>query len=102
MRSHKIVSVQKTVELVDRAPRWCFCVEYLEGVRSSGRSKRIDYKEVLSEKDFAVFARLRDARKALGEAEAVPVYAVCTNEQLAAMATRRPKSLSALKEIDGL
>jgi len=101
LRSHRIVSVQKTVEVVDGAPRWCFCLEYLEGGAPTGRSKRVDYKEHLSEEDFAVFARLRDARKALAESQAIPVYAVCTNEQLAAMATRRPGSVSALKEIDG-
>ena len=67
----------------------------------SGRSKRVDYKEVLSEGDFAAYARLREARKALAAAEAIPVYAVCTNEQMAAMAKERPSSLSGLKEIDG-
>lgn len=108
LRSHKVVSVQKTVEMIDGAPRWCFCVEYLEGGasggnagRSSGRSKRVDYKEVLSEEDFAVYARLRDVRKELAAKEAVPVYAVCTNEQLARMAQTRPDCLVSLKEIEG-
>jgi superfamily II DNA helicase RecQ len=109
LRSHKVISVQKTVEVIDGTPRWCFCVEYLEdgvapgrSARGAGRSKRVDYKEVLSEEDFAVYARLRDIRKELAASEAVPVYAVCTNEQLAAVATNRPDSLTALKEIDGL
>ena len=109
LRSHKVISVQKTVEAVDGAPRWCFCVEYLEGAPAlgragtpSGRSKRVDYKEVLSEADFAVYARLRDVRKELAASEAVPVYTVCTNEQLASLATQRPASLAELKEIDGL
>lgn len=104
LRSHRVVSVQKTVETIDGMPRWCFCVEYLDGTPADkrGRSgKRIDYKEVLSEADFAVYARLRDTRKELAAAEAIPVYTVCTNEQLAAMATGRPESLSGLKEIDG-
>jgi len=109
LRSHKVISVQKTVEVIDGAPRWCFCIEYIEGGAapgrsggSAGRSKRVDYKEVLSEEDFAVYARLREVRKELAAAEAVPVYAVCTNEQLAAIATNRPCSLADLKEIEGL
>ncbi len=108
LRAKKVVSVQKVLQEVDGVPRWCFCVEYLDGARppgggpSGGRSKRVDYKEVLSEEDFAVFARLRDVRKALATQEAVPVYAVCTNEQLAAIASKRPVSVAALKEIDGL
>ena len=93
---------------MDGGPRWCFCVEYLEGGSPSGgsfgsaKSKRVDYREVLSETDFAVYARLRDVRKELASSEAVPVYTICTNEQLAAMATRRPETLSAFREIDGL
>jgi hypothetical protein len=47
----------------------------------------VDYKEVLNEADFAVFSRLRDLRKVIAEKEAVPAYAIFTNEQLAAMVT---------------
>jgi superfamily II DNA helicase RecQ len=107
LRTHRVVTVQKSLERLDGAPSWCFCVEYLDGTsvdgtgRLSGSSKRIDYKEVLSEADFAIYVKLRDERKRLASSEAVPVYAVCTNEQLAAMATGRPESLAALKEIDG-
>jgi superfamily II DNA helicase RecQ len=107
LRSHRVISVQKTAEQVDGVLRWCFCVEYLEGVpagsgsKQGGGSARVDYKQVLSEDDFAIFARLRDVRKALAASEAAPVYSVCTNEQLAAMARERPVSLAQLREIDG-
>jgi hypothetical protein len=47
----------------------------------------VDYKEVMNEADFAVFSRLRDLRKVIAEKEAVPAYAIFTNEQLAAMVT---------------
>jgi superfamily II DNA helicase RecQ len=109
LRSHKIIAVNKSVEDIDGTMRWCFCVEYLDGGLPSERSRagrrggdRIDYKDVLNEADFAMFALLRDVRKQLAAAEAIPVYAVCTNEHLAAMATKRPKSLTQLKEIEGL
>ena len=52
-----------------------------------GGKQRVDYKEVLSPADFALFAKLRDWRKATAEQEGIPVYAVLTNEQLAAIAT---------------
>jgi DNA helicase-2/ATP-dependent DNA helicase PcrA len=32
----------------------------------------------------------------------VPVYAVLTNEQLAAVATKRPASAAALREVEGI
>ena len=48
----------------------------------------MDYKEILKSEDFAVFARLRDLRKEIAQAEAVPVYTVFTNEQLAQLVDR--------------
>ena len=105
LRGHRVVSVQKELVQTGTAAYWCFCAEYLDGVkpnadRSKGRA-RVDYKDVLSEEDFAVFAKLRDVRKQLAAVEAVPVYAVCTNEQLAEMAKSRAASVSDLKRIDG-
>lgn len=107
LRSHRIVSVVKELVNVSGIANWCFCVEYLDLPASSARSsrqsnKRIDYKEILSEEDFAVYARLRDVRFELSQKEAVPVYAICTNEQLAIMAKDRPTTLSDFKKIDGI
>ena len=106
LRGHKVTSVSKALEVVAGSPVWCFCVEWLEGapvpsaVRGQ-RSKKIDYKEVLSEDDFATYAKLRDVRKALAEAEAIPVYAVCTNETLADLARQRPKTVAAARKAKG-
>ena len=107
LRSHRVVSVQKELTQRDTSPCWRLCVEYLDvspGASSSSgkRVSRVDYKEVLSEADFAVFARLRELRKELAAAEGIPVYGVCANEQLAEVAKRRPASLAELQEIDGL
>lgn len=107
LRSHRVVSVQKELTQRDTSPCWRLCVEYLDAPPGASgapgkRGSRIDYKEVLSDEDFAVFARLRDVRKEMAAAEGLPVYAVCTNEQLAELATRRPTSLTKLKEIEGL
>jgi superfamily II DNA helicase RecQ len=105
LRSHRAVSVQKELVKNGDTACWCFCVEYLlnsplpEG-KGGGRA-RVDYKEILSADDFAVFVRLRDARKELAAKEAIPVYAVCTNEQLAEMAKGRASSITELKKIDG-
>jgi superfamily II DNA helicase RecQ len=62
----------------------------------------VDYKEVLNEADFAVFSRLRDLRKVIAEKEAVPAYAIFTNEQLAAMVTGKVESLTEMGKIDGI
>lgn len=70
-------------------------------VNGSG-SSRVDYKEVLNEEDFARFADLRQWRKEVAQAEGVPLYAVFTNEQLAAIVQQRVESLAALGEIEGI
>ena len=55
----------------------------------SGGRGRVDYKEVLSEDDFAVFADCARSASRLRPRKPIPVYAVCTNEQLAEMAKNR-------------
>jgi superfamily II DNA helicase RecQ len=109
LRSHRVLTVHR--EFVGQGDNsfWALTVEYLEGAAptgSSGSSRsskpRVDYKEVLSPDDFAVFAKLREWRKATAEQEGIPVYAVLTNEQLAAIATNRPSSAAALKDVEGI
>jgi hypothetical protein len=51
-------------------------------VAGSKRAK-VDYRELLSAGDFVLFAKLRILRKGMAEREAVPAYALFTNEQLA-------------------
>jgi len=105
LRGHRVTAVHR--ELVrEGGAYWALCVEYLEGAGGGASGKpggrpRVDYKEVLSEADFAVYSRLRERRRELAEKEAVPVYAVCTNEQLAEMAKRRVTTPAGLQEIEG-
>ncbi len=104
---HRVVSVDKQFVAQGVESYWSICVCYTEGadsVRSalSGKRDRVDYKEVLSESDFAVYAELRSLRKSIAEQEGVPAYALFTNEQLAAMVTARATTLSALGEIEGV
>ncbi len=91
---------------------WAFCIDYLEGAPPgagayngsrvpSGKAK-IDYRETLKPEDFAVFARLRDLRKEIAQAEGVPVYTIFTNEQLARMVEGRATTKAALEKIAGV
>jgi superfamily II DNA helicase RecQ len=105
LRAHRVVSIQKEISNTQGASYCSFIVEYLyEGEKSEtpGKTAKIDYKEVLSPEDFALFAMLREARKAIAKERGLPVYAVCTNEQLASMARERPSTISALKAIPGI
>ncbi len=107
LRSHRILSVQHEFVADTTSPRWCVAVEYLDNQgaaqnKRGRKSKRIDYKQVLSQEDFALFAKLRDWRKVTAEQEGVPVYTIFTNEQLAKMATDRITTKSILSDLDGV
>lgn len=79
---HRVTEADK--RFVDQGPcsYWAFCVGTLDGdgsARPVGERKRVDYREVLNESDFAVFAELRNLRRALAENEGVPQFALFTN-----------------------
>ncbi len=100
----RLVSVDKQFVQNAEQSYWAFCVGYLdgqEGPKAAAKGK-IDYREVLNEQDFAVFARLRTLRKELADGEGIPAYAVLTNEQLAELVQRRVQSAVALREIAGV
>ncbi len=85
---------------------WTLCIVSDAGAsrsaKPSSRKSSVDYCEVLSAEDFALYARLRELRKELAERDGVPTYAVFTNEQPAAIVQRRAASLTKLREIDGI
>lgn len=117
----RVVAVERQFVADGANSYWALCVTVAEGAgplpdalksperRSGVRSGtggesggRIDYKAVLSEADFAVYAELRAWRKTAAEREGVPVYAVFTNEQLAEIARRGVDTVAALAEIEGI
>ena len=106
LRNGRIASVRKEFVPNGEDSFWAFCIEFLDGVlgvdKGRGGGLKIDYKEVLNDVDFAVFARLRDLRKALSEKETIPAYSIFTNEQLAAMVTGKVDTLAAMGTIPGV
>lgn len=108
LRSHRILQV--TSHCVTEGPNsfWSFLVEYHDPAspqppRASMKSKsRIDYRDVLSAEDFAVFSRLRDWRRDVSQREAIPAYTVFDNDQLARMVTTRTSTKAELAAIQGI
>jgi superfamily II DNA helicase RecQ len=99
LRQHRVLKVHREFVQDQQNAYWSLLVEYLdsaqglsEGDRKSTSKSRVDYKEVLSPENFAVFAKLRDWRKQQAEEGGVPVYAIFTNQQLAEMVTLRVTS----------
>lgn len=102
LRSHKIVSVQE--EFVSSTGCWHVFVKFL-GESSNPRSKeyeRKDYKDILDEKEFVRFAKLRDVRKVMAAELTIPAYMIFTNEELAELAKIDVLDASNLKTVHGI
>ena len=105
LRAHRVLTVERRLVEDGQNSFWTFCVEFLEtsgGPAGMRPESRVDYKEVLSPADFERFARLRTLRKEFSDKEAIPPYAIFTNEQLAQIVRLEKPSLSALEEIHGI
>ena len=91
LSGHKILEVEKKFFQNENGGTWTFCVQYITGTnyaaapggQYSQSGKKVDYKEVLSESDFAIFSKLRVIRKELAATDGVPPYAVFTDAELA-------------------
>ena len=120
--AHRVVQVERQFVAAGAQSFWALCATVATGpgplpsaLKRGGRSsasegghgepggeRRVDYKQRLSEPEFAVFAALRQLRKTLAEQDGVPLYAVYSNEQLAAIARCRCDTLAALGAIEGV
>ena len=107
LRSVRVVDMERHFVEAGSRSFWAVAVEFHTGSDSSKNKKndirtKVDYKSLLSQDEFAVFARLRDWRKDEAAREGIPVYVIFTNEQLAQIAKLKPAALGQLKKIDGV
>ncbi len=106
LKSERVLAVHREFVSDGGNSVWAFAVEYLSGTMDQKKGRpgkgRVDYREVLSPEDFALFVKLRDWRKETAGREAIPVYTVFTNEQLANLAKLRPGTMTGLRKIDGI
>ncbi|MEN8197428.1 MAG: HRDC domain-containing protein [Pseudomonadota bacterium] len=105
LAGHRIIAIDKEFVQDGRGSAWALSVSYDDaGERPppARRAGKVDYKEILNNREFAVYARLRDLRKDLADKEGIPAYALFNNEQLAAMVQGRVTSGSALSNISGV
>jgi len=104
LSSHRILRVRDEIVMKGSDPYLLFVVEYLDGPGGEKNAKppKVDYREELTEEEFAVFSALRDWRKARSETEGVPVYTIFTNAQLAEIVKKKVGSLAELETVAGV
>jgi superfamily II DNA helicase RecQ len=104
LRSGNIINITK--EFVPQGDNsfWYMAVEYHTGAGTSTPEKRarIDYREILSPEDFALYAKLREWRKDVAEKEGTQLFNVFTNDQMAKIAEKKIVSAEGLKRISGV
>jgi superfamily II DNA helicase RecQ len=106
LTAHRVLHVERHFVAEGANSAWSICVSYVQGENRSAvdrrQQKKVDYRDTLSDTQFAVFAKLRTLRKTMADQERVPAYALFTNEQLADMVRRPVQSLAEFKGIDGV
>jgi len=105
LASRRIAGIEKHFVADGPNSFWAICVGYVDGADATpvgGGKDKVDYKQVLPEKEFALFVKLRELRKRLADQEGVPAYAIFTNEQMAEMVRRKPPSPDSIAEIAGI
>lgn len=102
----KVLEIKR--ELVKDAEKacWAICISFLpivNGEQAAGYIKgKTDYKEILNEDEFKVFCRLRKIRKQIADEDAVPAFAVFTDQELSEVTKLKEISVSAIKQIKGI
>ncbi len=116
LKRHRVLKVEKHFVAAGGDSFWAYQVQYeqtasvggggsggaVSAAPSGPRKGMVDYKERLSEADFALFLQLKDWRKSRAETDGVEAYNVFTNAQLAEIAVQRCATLAALKQVPGV
>jgi superfamily II DNA helicase RecQ len=109
LSGHRILSIDRHLVADAANSAWAVCVSFDQisvtqsvPARGTMRGDKVDYKEVLTAPQFAVFARLRALRKELADKEGVPAYALFTNDQMAQIIQRDVADLSGFRGIQGV
>lgn len=108
LAANRVLEVEQQFFRNEKGGCWSFCIRYINlfsvggGPYQPGGREKVDYKSVLGAKEFAVFSALREIRKQLAAQDAVPAYAVFTDEELSHIAALPQVEESRLTSIKGI
>jgi superfamily II DNA helicase RecQ len=104
LRSNKILAVESSFASSQNV-KWSILIRYIPGNQkkiASANTDRIDYKEVLTEHEFARYAKMRDARKVMSDEMQIPAYVIFTNEELSHLSKLEKLTLENISSVDGI
>ena len=91
LSTHRVTSIERQFVSDGANSFWSICVTFESGdppQTSIQQKGRVDYRDVLTEEQFRIFAKLRVLRKDLSERDKVPPYSIFNNEHLAEVVRR--------------
>ena len=91
LSTHRVTSIERQFVSDGANSFWSICVTFESGdppQTSIQQKGRVDYRDVLTEEQFSIFAKLRVLRKDLSERDKVPPYSIFNNEHLAEVVRR--------------
>lgn len=107
LRGHKVIDIEKQFVNIGLESFWSFCIRYIDSPYNNAyiinnKKEKVDYKEVLDEATFLKFSKLREIRKEIAKADAVPAYAVFTDEELSEIAKLSEITENNIQTIKGI
>jgi superfamily II DNA helicase RecQ len=102
LRSKTILQTENQLINHPQGVHWCFCIKYLDGIPENLQKPKVDYKELLDDASFQRFSRMREIRKQIAKKEAIPAYAVFTDEELAELAKTGELDAKVMSSIKGI
>jgi len=102
-----VLAVHEHFFVHERTPTWALLVSYRaadakRSARSQPARARRDWRAELPAADHPLFDALRSWRNETARRDGRPAYVLLTNQQVAEIARRRPRTLSALQEVEGI
>ncbi|MBN1654524.1 MAG: HRDC domain-containing protein [Deltaproteobacteria bacterium] len=102
----EILNVYEHFFFHDQIPRWVLLISYRDSEISLGEhgnfDKKKDWRADLSDEERILYDGIRRWRNNRAQREGRPPYILLTNQQMAEIAKKRPKTVEALREIPGV
>ncbi len=106
LQNKRVLEVREHFFIHAQNPNWVLLVSYRESVKvaalPSTKNSKPDWRAELEAPVRPLFDALRQWRNEKAKSDGVPAYVLLTNRQMAAVAERRPSTISQLQEIDGV
>ncbi len=102
LQNSVVLAVKEEFTMLESLPVWMFCIEYIsqniESTASVVVREKTDFKSILDEEEYSVFLKLKEIRKRIATEDAVPAYAVFTNEELVEISKMKSISLDKFRD----